>query len=88
MLRWHERLGHFAFSKVNFILRSARRLQRSASKCNPIKCAACLFTKQRARSAPGLTRVVNQDRYGVLKNNNLLPGQEIFVDHIICSQKG
>ena len=81
LLRWHERLGHLAFSKVQFILRSgtlatteaARRLHRSASKCNPIKCAACLFAKQRARSAPGLTRVVNQERSGVLKKDNLLP---------------
>ena len=96
LLRWHERLAHLAFSKVKFLLRSgalatteaARRLQRSAANVPSLKCAACLFAKQRTRSAPGLTNVVHQARSGVLKNNNLLPGQEVSVDHFICSQKG
>ena len=97
LLAWHERLGHLAFAKVQFLLRTGvlassevgRRLHRSAASLKPLKCAACLFAKQRARSIPGRrpTAIVDS-RSGILKKNNLLPGQEISVDHFICSQKG
>jgi hypothetical protein len=32
--------------------------------------------------------LVVADRDGVLKNNHLLPGQCVSVDHFICSNKG
>ena len=97
LLNWHEKLGHIAFAKVQFLLRSgvlatsdaARRLHRSAASLSPLKCAACLYAKQRTRSIPGRTsHAIVQSRSGVLKKNNLLPGQEVSVDHFICSQKG
>ena len=96
LLRWHERLGHIAFHKVQNLMRSgvlamsesARRIHRSASQLKPIRCAACLFAKQRARSAPGLKTSLLKHRSGILKNNSLQPGQEVSVDHFICSQKG
>ena len=95
LLKWHQRLGHIAFAKIQYLFRtgalassdSARRLHRSASSIQIPKCAACLYAKQRARTAPGSKTVAVTDR-GVLRKDNLLPGQEISVDHFICSQKG
>ena len=37
---------------------------------------------------PGKTMKIIQDRAGILKSGNLLPGQEISVDHFISSVKG
>jgi hypothetical protein len=36
----------------------------------------------------GKTTSIIKDRAGVLKQDNLLPGQEVSVDHFICSTKG
>ncbi|GFH50762.1 hypothetical protein CTEN210_07238 [Chaetoceros tenuissimus] len=90
LLRWHYRLGHVGFDRVKFLLgsgvlavsESAKRLHRAASSSSlelP-KCRACLHAKQRVRSVT--------DHPGVLKQDNLLPGQAISVDHMICSQPG
>ena len=96
LLGWHERFGHIAFAKVQHLMKAGvlatsdagRRLQRSASQLHPLKCAACIFAKQRQRSSPGQVVKVNQAREGVLRKGNLLPGQEISVDYFQCSQKG
>ena len=62
LLRWHQRLGHLAFKKIQHLMRtgvlshteSSRQLHTAASKIvHPPKCAACLFGKQTVRSAPG-----------------------------------
>ena len=97
LLRWHQRLGHLDFNKIKHLLRTgvlshtegSRSLHTAASKVehNP-KCAACLFGKQTIRSAPGKTVKVIKDRAGVLRAGNLLPGQEVSVDHFISSVRG
>ncbi|KAI2508102.1 hypothetical protein MHU86_6275 [Fragilaria crotonensis] len=55
LLRWHYRLGHVGFKKVQFILRSgvvskteeSRRLQTAACRLTSFpKCAACQYGKQ------------------------------------------
>ena len=62
LLRWHYRLGHMSFKKIQFLLRtgvltrgdSKRRLHHAA--CNiqtPPNCAACQYGKQHQRSTPG-----------------------------------
>ena len=56
-------------------------------RSNP-KCAACLFAKQTTRPMAGKTTSIIKDRAGVLKQDNLIPGQEVSVDHFICSTKG
>ena len=96
LLRWHQRLGHIAFRKVQHLMRSGvlaysestKRLHRIACRGTPVKCAACQYAKQRARPAPGITSKVIKDRQGALSKNQLLPGQEVCVDHFICSTKG
>jgi Integrase core domain. len=100
LLRWHQRLGHISFAKVKHLLQSgalanksesARRLHRAASlsSCSIPKCSACLYAKQCRRPAPtGRNSGRINDRDGVLRQGNLLPGQEVSVDHFMCSQRG
>ena len=97
LLRWHQRLGHLDFKKIQHLMRSGvlshtsgtRTLHSAAAKLKDIpKCAACLFGKQTARPSPGTTSRPIKDRAGVLKSGNLLPGQEVSVDHFISSVRG
>ena len=97
LLRWHQRLGHLAFKKIQHLMRTGvlshtdgtRQLHTAASKiAHPPKCAACLFGKQTIRSAPGTTSVAVRDRAGILTAGNLLPGAEVSIDHFISSVKG
>lgn len=97
LLRWHQRLGHLAFKKIQHLMRTGvlshtegtRGLHTAASKLiEPPKCAACLFGKQTVRSSPGSKTTVIRDRAGVLRAGNLLPGSEVSVDHFISSVKG
>ena len=98
LLRWHYRLGHIGFKKIQFLLRTgvlsqtetSRRLHSAACKIiNPPRCAACQYGKQHRRPIPGTTpSTVIRDRANALKTDNLLPGQRISVDHYICSTRG
>ena len=98
LLRWHYRLGHIGFKRIQFLLRSgvlsrteaSRSLHAAACKvANPPKCAACQYGKQHRRPIPGKTpSTVVKDRQNALKSDNLLPGQRISVDHFICSTRG
>ena len=93
LLRWHYRLGHLGYRKIQALMRSGvlshshatRSLHASASKIqHPPKCAACQYGKQTRRPVPGKTSSVVQDRAGALKQENLFAGQKIAVDHFIC----
>ena len=97
LLRWHQRLGHLAFKKIQHLMRTgvlshtegSRQLHTAASKIvHPPKCAACLFGKQTTRSAPGRKTSVVRDRAGILRAGNLLPGSEVSVDHFVSSVRG
>jgi hypothetical protein len=97
LLRWHQRLGHLAFKKIQHLMctgvlshtESIRKLHTAASKLtSPPKCAAYLFGKQTVRTAPGKISSVVKDRSGILKAGNLLPGSKVSVDHFISSVKG
>lgn len=97
LLRWHFRLGHLSFRKIQFLMRTgvlahsegARRLQSNASKLTRAPmCAACQYGKQKRRPTPGKRSSVVKDRAGVMKNGDLFPGQRISVDHFICSTRG
>jgi hypothetical protein len=97
LLRWHFRLGHLSFVKVQFLMRSGvlasskaqRHLHTSACQVKTMpKCAACLYGKQKWRPAAGTVSSVVKDRDGVLKQDDLYPGQCIAVDHFVCSTKG
>ena len=97
LVRWHQRLGHISFRTVQFLMRTGvlshtaetRQLHTAAAKIvTPPKCAACQYGKQTVRPSPGKTSSVVQDRQGALSQGDLLPGQQISVDHFICSTRG
>ena len=98
LLRWHYRLGHIGFKRIQFLMRTgvlaqteaSRRLQTAACKIiTPPKCAACQYGKQHLRSIPGKTpSTVVKDREHALKTDKLMPGQCISIDHFICSTRG
>jgi hypothetical protein len=97
LLRWHHRLGHVNFRKIQSLMRSGvlcsseaqRRLHTACCKIQqPPLCAACQYGKQKRRPTPSKTASVVTDNVGNLKKDNLLPGQRISVDHFICSTKG
>ena len=97
LLRWHHRLGHLGFRQIQFLMRSgalshsesARRLHMSAAKLQiyPL-CSACQYGKQRRKPSPGKRSHVVRDRDGILKKDNLFPGQRVSVDHFVCSTRG
>ena len=101
LLRWHQRLGHLGMRKIQFLMRTGvlassgekRRLHTSAAKIRePPKCAACQFGKQTVRSVRprGSSNPVrdNTTPRGTTTADLTLPGQRIFVDHMVCSTKG
>ena len=97
LLRWHHRLGHLSFRKIQFIMRtgvlsrseSHRSLHTAACQIvNPPKCAACQYGKQHQRPAPAKISSAIKDRAGVLKAENLVPGQQVSIDQFICGTKG
>ena len=97
LLRWHFRLGHLAFRRIQFLMRTGvlshshatRRLHTAAAKIEtPPKCAACQFGKQTRRPSPGKTSTAVKDREGALKKDHLVAGQQVSVDHFVCSTKG
>ena len=84
LLRWHERLGHLGFKKVQLLLRtsipatseSTRRMHTAAANLTILPlCAACQYGKQKRRPSPGITHKLVKDRNTVTKQNNLYPGQ-------------
>jgi GAG-pre-integrase domain len=96
LLRWHFRLGHLNFDSIRLLLRSGvlassegeKALHRAAAKCELPQCASCQFGKAKRRPTPSSTTTVNSSNDGVLKQGNLLPGQQVSVDHFVCGTKG
>jgi hypothetical protein len=97
LVRWHNRLGHISYKRIQSLMRSGT-LAHSEATCHlhtaackltePPKCAACQFGKQKRRPTPGKRSSVVRDREGVLRQDHLAPGQRVSVDHFVCSTKG
>ena len=92
LITWHFRFGHLNFKAVQWILRSGvfgkSPLFRSASVCDPPKCAACEFGKARRRPTKSSTTTPVPERENALKADVLFPGQRVSLDHFECSAKG
>ena len=97
LLKWHYRLGHLSFRRIQALLRTgvfshseaSRLLHRSACRIrHPPKCAACLYGKQSARPLPRTSNTIIRDVGGGILDGDLQPGQRASVDHFICSVKG
>ena len=97
-MQWHWRLGHPGFNKLMYLFRSGVLSNTESSRrmikgvLNNItsvpKCAACMYGKQRRLPSPGKTSHIIKDRRGVLKENNLNPGDETSIDHFFSSVRG
>jgi hypothetical protein len=97
-LKWHFPLGHISFRRIQFLMRSGilaksehvRHLHTAIGKLKtPPKCGTCQFAKAKRRStAQNKTHAKVADSTASLKKNTLLPGQEVSVDHFICSALG
>ena len=81
LLRWHQRLGHIAFKKMQHLMKS-RVLAHSEATCGlhsiacrlpPVKCAVCQYAKQRVSSSPGTVTNAIQNHRGLLSQGNLFP---------------
>ena len=97
LVRWHNRLGHLSYKRIQSLMRSGtlahseatRHLHTAACKLTDLpKCAACQFGKQKRRPTPGKRSSIVRDRDGVLRQDHLAPGQRVSVDHFVCSTKG
>ena len=97
LLKWHYRLGHLSFRRIQSLLRSgvfshsesSRLLHRSACHIrHPPKCAACLYGKQSARPIPNKSCTIVRDVGGSIISVDLQPGQRSSIDHFICSTRG
>jgi hypothetical protein len=92
LLRWHNRLGHVNMATVQLLLKSGAlgnsKDIRSASNCEPPKCASCIYGKQARRPTGATTTKPVASTIGTLKSEDLFPGQRVSMDHFICSSKG
>jgi hypothetical protein len=76
LLRWHQRLGHLSFRRIQLLLRTGvlatsiahKQLHTAACKIvHPCRCAACQFGKQATRTTPpGIHTTIVQDKAGVI----------------------
>lgn len=97
LLKWHQRLGHLSFKKIQFLMRTGilaytankRRLHTAAAKIDHApKCAACQFGKQTIRPTSTTTTTQVKDKVDALRRDQLHPGDKVCVDHFVCSTKG
>ena len=92
LLRWHFKLGHLSFSSIQLLLRSNAlgngRLQTSAANCPHPKCSSCQYGKAKRRPTGATETKPIFEKEGVLKKEDLFPGQRVSIDHFICTKKG
>jgi hypothetical protein len=88
-----------SFRRIQFLMRTGvlaksqqqPHLHTAIGKLiSPPKCAACQFAKARRKSTSTRkhTHARVTDFAGGLKKNTLMPGEEVSIDHFICSTLG
>jgi hypothetical protein len=80
LLRWHTRLSHMSFQKLQDLARQGR-LPKSILGCSPPLCCSCLFGKAHRRPTPS-TDAHNID------SGDLTPDDRVSVDQIESSTPG
>ena len=92
LLHWHFRFGHLNFTTIQWILRSGifgkSPFFSSAGKCEHPECATCEYGKARRRPTKSTKRQHVPERENALKGNTQFPGQQVSLDHFVCSTKG
>ena len=70
LIRWHNRLGHISYKRIQGLMRSGilahseatRYLHTAVCKLTELpKCAACQFGKQKRRATPGKKSSIVRD---------------------------
>ena len=97
-LKWHQRLGHRAFATIKYLMgigafAKSQRTRALHTQCSKRvecpKCAACCYAKAKRRPVEKpRTHSRVTDNYKSLRDNTLLPGQEVSVDHLVLSVPG
>ena len=97
LLRWHLRLGHVGFARVQKLLAlgvlassaTEKQLHTRAAKLTRVpKCAACMYGKQTAKPTPGIKQLLDTAAKDGTKKDAYLPGDRVFVDHFQCKPAG
>ena len=91
LLRLHFKLGHLGFQHLHWILRNMPMLGvrgwiGSLKDVAAPLCTACIQGGMQCRPIKGNTHT--QKSKGVLKHEQLMPGQQIFSDQLVCSTPG
>ena len=92
LLRFHEKLGHIGFTHLKYLL--SRNLMGplgircSKSDVLPPQCHACLIGGQQRRPIAGNKHTQDPTRKGILKAEQLIPGQRVFSDQYVSSVEG
>jgi hypothetical protein len=96
LLKYHFRFGHFHLGWIQRLMRPRNQdeppiinaRQVGSSSCKLPLCSACQLGKQTKRPTGAAIRRNNPERQGVLKNQDLKPGDCISVDHFECTTRG
>ena len=92
LLRFHEKLGHIGFQHLKYILScnllGPLGIRCSKSDVNPPPCQACLIGGQTRRPISGNIRTQDPTNRGILKAEQLMPGQRVFSDQYVSSVEG
>jgi hypothetical protein len=84
LLRWHFKLGHLGFQRLQWIGRQGWLGKAGEyfglSSVQAPKCAACQFGKQERLKTAGKTASVDTEREMILKQDKVLPGDLVFGD--------
>jgi hypothetical protein len=81
LLRWHNRLSHMNFSKLQDLARQGK-LPKTILGCDPPLCRSCQFGKahRRPTASPAMAHSIDAE--------NLQPGDKISVDQLQSSTPG
>jgi GAG-pre-integrase domain len=95
--RWHNRLGHVSYQKIQYVLATGalavsetkRSIQAAACRIREaLTCEACQYGKQTVKSPPQTTEKKPSEARGGLTKDVAFPGQVTSVDHFISSVPG
>ena len=84
LLEWHLRLGHWAFQKIQFLLRHAPFVGdrfKASTRCDCPRSEVCKFMKGHCCPTHDNKQRTNSVTDSTLKADALHPGRDISVDH-------
>ena len=92
LFRYHCRLGHLGYTHLQWLLRQGLfgpgGIHCGNRSVTPPLCTACLHGGQTKRPIQGNQRSQDPAHKGILKQEQLTPGQRIFSDQFVSSVPG